>query len=161
MNPDLYFRNYTKFACDQHKINDAVTSFFDIEKLPRMYLEVLLVGEDRIRTLNRTHRKIDKPTDVLSFPVQLIRRRENEVRSTKGNMEFRFNDPVLHASCPMLHALGSVVICPKVAKKYNESIIDLVVHGLIHLIGYDHEKDGDNDQFCKINEEFCTRFSGR
>jgi probable rRNA maturation factor len=75
---------------------------------------VQLVGEGQIRTLNREHRDIDRPTDVLSFPV-------DEGGPSAGPRE-----------------LGDVVICPE----QTEDLIEAVVHGVLHLCGYDHESDG-------------------
>jgi probable rRNA maturation factor len=74
---------------------------------------VALVGEERIRELNRDHRGLDRPTDVLSFPV----------------------DGAAQAAGP--RELGDVVICPDRAEDLSEA----VVHGLLHLCGYDHETD--------------------
>jgi probable rRNA maturation factor len=77
------------------------------------HLAVQLVGEDEIRTLNREHRSIDRPTDVLSFPV-------DEDGPSAGPRE-----------------LGDVVICPE----HTEDLIEAVVHGVLHLTGMDHETD--------------------
>jgi probable rRNA maturation factor len=74
---------------------------------------VALVDEDRIRTLNREHRGIDAPTDVLSFPV-------DEDGLTAGPRE-----------------LGDVVICPE----HTRDLAEAVVHGVLHVCGYDHETD--------------------
>lgn len=76
-------------------------------------MAVALVGEERIRELNRDHRGLDRPTDVLSFPV----------------------DGAAQAAGP--RELGDVVICPDQAEDLSEA----VVHGLLHLCGYDHETD--------------------
>jgi probable rRNA maturation factor len=77
------------------------------------HLAVALVGEDRIRELNRMHRGIDSPTDVLSFPV-------DEDAPAAGPRE-----------------LGDVVICPG----HTRDLTEAVVHGVLHLCGYDHEVD--------------------
>jgi probable rRNA maturation factor len=71
------------------------------------------VGEDEIRALNRDHRARDRATDVLSFPV-------DEAGPSAGPRE-----------------LGDVVICPE----YTEDLVEAVVHGVLHLCGYDHESD--------------------
>jgi probable rRNA maturation factor len=71
------------------------------------------VGEDEIRRLNREHRGRDRPTDVLAFPV-------DEAGVAMGPRE-----------------LGDVVICPQ----YSEDLVEAVVHGVLHLCGYDHETD--------------------
>ena len=66
-----------------------------------------------IRSLNRRHRGIDRATDVLSFPV----------------------DP--EAPAPGPRELGDVVICPE----HSDDLTEAVVHGVLHLCGYDHETD--------------------
>jgi probable rRNA maturation factor len=77
------------------------------------HLSVELVGAVRIRELNREHRGRDEATDVLSFPV-------DERDSSPGPRE-----------------LGDVVICPEL----TEHLPEAVVHGVLHLCGYDHETD--------------------
>jgi probable rRNA maturation factor len=77
------------------------------------HLAVDLVDADRIRALNRDHRGRDAPTDVLSFPV-------DEAGPAPGPRE-----------------LGDVVICPE----HTEDLDEAVVHGVLHLCGYDHEAD--------------------
>jgi probable rRNA maturation factor len=66
-----------------------------------------------MRILNREHRDVDRPTDVLSFPV-------DETGPAAGPRE-----------------LGDVVICPE----QTEDLTEAVVHGVLHLCGYDHEAD--------------------
>ena len=78
------------------------------------HLAVAFVDEEEIRRLNREHRGLDEPTDVLSFPV-------DEDGAPRGPRE-----------------LGDVVICPE----HTEDLTEAVVHGVLHLCGYDHEADG-------------------
>jgi probable rRNA maturation factor len=77
------------------------------------HLAIELVDGDRIRQLNREHRGRDRATDVLSFPV-------DESGPAAGPRE-----------------LGDVVICPE----HTEDLVEAVVHGVLHLCGYDHETD--------------------
>jgi probable rRNA maturation factor len=77
------------------------------------HLSVELIGAERIRELNREHRGLDEPTDVLSFPI-------DEDRSVPGPRE-----------------LGDVVICPE----QTDDVVEATVHGVLHLCGYDHETD--------------------
>jgi probable rRNA maturation factor len=76
------------------------------------HLSVELVVEDRIRELNREHRGLDEPTDVLSFPI------DEEL-------------------VPGPRELGDVVICPE----HTTDVTEATVHGVLHLCGYDHETD--------------------
>jgi len=77
------------------------------------HLSVELVDEARIRDLNRDHRGLDMPTDVLSFPIDA---RE----AVAGPRE-----------------LGDVVICPE----HAADVVEAAVHGVLHLCGFDHEAD--------------------
>ena len=101
---------------------------FDVSVLNEIYgyltgkdVELILTTDEEIRQLNKLHRNIDKPTDVLSFPLE--------------------NLPGM--------PLGSVVISTDTAKKgaeeFGHSVEDeiklLFIHGMLHLLGYDHETD--------------------
>ncbi len=77
-------------------------------------MALTLVPAAEIHRLNREHRGIDRPTDVLSFPV-------DQDGPAAGPRE-----------------LGDVVICPE----HTEDLAEAVVHGVLHLCGYDHEADG-------------------
>jgi probable rRNA maturation factor len=78
------------------------------------HVAIEFVSADQIRSLNRDHRGKDTPTDVLSFPVDGA-------------------GPV--AAGP--RELGDVVIC----REHTSDVIEAVVHGVLHLCGYDHETD--------------------
>jgi probable rRNA maturation factor len=90
-------------------------------------LSVCLVGDDEIRGLNRDHRGLDEVTDVLSFPVDGL-------------------DPL---PAEMERELGDVVISLAQARRQaadagiteQEELTGLVVHGVLHLAGFDHETD--------------------
>lgn len=81
-----------------------------------------IVGVEEMRSLNKQYRNKDSSTNILSFPVDIINK----------NPEFNF--------------LGDLVICASVidseAKMYNKSLVSrwahIVVHGCLHLLGYDH-----------------------
>ena len=79
-------------------------------------LGIAWVGADEMRTLKREHLGIDEATDVLSFPLD-------------GRDELPQGEP---------RALGDVVLCPEVV---GESWREPLVHGLLHLLGYDHGEE--------------------
>jgi probable rRNA maturation factor len=76
------------------------------------HVAVEFVDADRIAELNERHRGKPGPTDVLSFPI--------DEDTAHGPRE-----------------LGDVVICPE----HTEDMVEAVVHGVLHLCGYDHETD--------------------
>lgn len=87
-------------------------------------LSLLFVNDEQIQELNRRYLHRDKPTNVLAFPMK------------KG--EF----PTLHS-----HVLGDLVISVETAQRQSKQsgltemgmVILLLIHGILHLIGYDHE----------------------
>ncbi len=79
-------------------------------------LGIAFVGSDEIRRLKRDHLGIDEPTDVLSFPID-------------GRDEVPDGVP---------RQLGDAVICPQVT---GEAWREPLVHGLLHLLGYDHGRE--------------------
>jgi len=91
------------------------------ESLTNREIELLIISNNEIKQINKDHRGIDSPTDVLSFP---------------------YNDT------PM-SPLGSIVIscdlAEEKASEYGHSNMDevslLFIHGLLHLLGFDHELD--------------------
>jgi len=95
------------------ELRAAALAALDAAGVDDGHLSVELVGAGRIRELNREHRAIDEPTDVLSFPV-------DEAGPAVGPRE-----------------LGDVVICPA----HTEDLEEAVVHGVLHLVGHDHETD--------------------
>jgi probable rRNA maturation factor len=102
-------------------------------KLKPQSAAIAFVTDAEIARLNKTYRKKNKPTDVLSFPAP---------SSSKGSSKNRF--------------LGDIAIAPAVARRYakkngrslQSEICVLILHGLLHLLGYDHEADqGQMDRF--------------
>jgi probable rRNA maturation factor len=77
------------------------------------HVAIEFVDEERIRELNRDYRRLDEPTDVLSFGV-------DEDGDAAGPRE-----------------LGDIVICPA----HTADLREAVVHGALHLSGMDHETD--------------------
>jgi probable rRNA maturation factor len=95
------------------ELRSAAAAALDAAGLREGHLSVELVTPERMRELNREHRGIDAPTDVLAFPV-------DGAGAVAGPRE-----------------LGDVVICREEAGDLDE----VTVHGVLHLCGYDHETD--------------------
>ena len=110
------------------------------EDFSRVNLSLNFVSEDEISNLNKQFRGIEKKTDVLSFP-NLDKKYDQKLSEFEA--ERNFDDGLLF--------LGDIVICKKVAyaqaKEYGHSkkreICFLALHGLLHLLGYDHIESDD------------------
>jgi probable rRNA maturation factor len=95
-----------------------------------LILQIHLVGDTRMRSLNLEHRHKDKLTDVLSFPIYEDLRHPKSIEVLLPEME-----------------LGDVVICKSVAIKqsnefeisFSEEFVHLLIHGFLHIMGMDHE----------------------
>jgi probable rRNA maturation factor len=81
---------------------------------------VAFVPPDEIAGLNAAHRGKPSPTDVLSFPI----------------------DGAGDVPAGVPRQLGDLVVCPEVARSDGTPIEILLVHGALHLAGFDHEADG-------------------
>lgn len=120
----IWFRTHLRRISVRAKTIQRVTQLILVQAgSPAAHLSVSLVGKTRMRSLNRTYRRRDYPTDVLAFPM-----------GSMGEWTKVF--------------LGDVVICIPVAlaqaSKFDnttdQELLRLLIHGTLHLLGYDHEK---------------------
>jgi probable rRNA maturation factor len=124
-------------------------------------VSLLFVDEDAIAALNEQFLGKTGPTDVLSFPI------EDEPGPTGRSPDFGGSGPGTSAEESMLTLLGDVVICPEVASRnavehevsLEDEVALLVVHGLLHLLGMDHENDADAQRMEAVEQQLLTRFN--
>jgi probable rRNA maturation factor len=112
----LELDNRSGVAVDEAGIVDLARRVLADEGVDDGELGLALVGPDEMRALKRDHLGVDEPTDVLSFPLD--------------------GRDAVPAGVP--RALGDVVLCPAVV---GEAWQAPLVHGLLHLLGYDHGED--------------------
>lgn len=123
------------------------------EDFSNTYFSVNFVDEQQIQKLNNEFRQIDKVTDVLSFPN--LNKTSNE--KLKKFMKFADFDTGLLF-------LGDIVICKSVAKKqareYGHSlkreVCFLTLHGLLHLLGFDHMKEDEERIMNKLQDKIMS-----
>ncbi len=114
-------------------IKNAYTKIFSDYELDS--INIVFVRPEYIQELNNRYRQIDAPTDVLSFEIE------------KGS--------------------GEIYICPEYVYEsfkedlYEEEILRLVIHGTLHIVGYDHTEsmnDSPDEEMFKVQEELLVRF---
>ena len=111
-------------------------------------LSLLFVGRDDIAVLNAEHLGHDGPTDVLAFPIDA----SVLVMTDEGPSRGPDRAPSDPYDLPML--LGDVVICPSVAAEQapthagnlDDELALLVVHGILHVLGHDHDTPEATDE---------------
>ena len=121
----------------------------------KLAFEIVFVSEEEIQTLNRDTRGLDKVTDVLSYPT---------LDGIKGKSLFKKDYPYDLDEDGNL-CVGSIAVCVKRAKEqaeeyghsYSRELHYLIVHGVLHCLGYDHEADEDKAEMREKEEEILQK----
>jgi probable rRNA maturation factor len=127
-----------------HRAIAAAAEFVDAD-VGGTELAVMLTDDAGIRTLNRNWRGIDKPTNVLSFPA------------------LQPSGP--HGPDDAPRMLGDIAIAYETTRReaddeqkpFDHHLSHLAVHGFLHLIGYDHEKDDDAETMEALEREILSQ----
>lgn len=126
--------NRTKSAINSRLVRQAAEKFLRGRRKSGREVSIAFVGNQEIRRLNKRYRGIDKATDVLSF-------------AGEGNF------------------LGEIIIdyslIKQQAKKFGHSVdyelIFILIHGLLHLVGYDDKTEAGRREMMKLGEEFMEK----
>ena len=127
-------------------------------------LSILFVDEKAMAELNSRFLGKDGPTDVLAFPID-----EEEPAESGRSPDSGGTGPGMPSEpeeMPVL--LGDIVICPAVAHRnaafhagtYEDELAVLVVHGLLHLMGMDHQEDAEAEEMEARERELLSRHYG-
>ena len=119
MTVHVEVENRSAHGVDETAVRAAVVATLQAESVTAGEVGIVLVRPDEMAALNAAHRGKDEPTDVLSFPVD--------------------GRDALPEGLP--RQLGDVVVCPERAEADGTPVALLLVHGVLHLVGYDHEAD--------------------
>ena len=142
-NCEIIYKNIEKNEKYESTIRQVVDECFKTEKLDKtnLYISITLTEPAEIEKINKQYRNIDRPTDVLSFPMFEKEELNNFIEENLKNTDVNMQGDIL----------GDVVISiPKVyeqAEEYGHSfereLAYMVVHGFYHLMGYDHMEEED------------------
>ena len=116
---------------------------------PRAELCIKLVDEETISNLNQRYLEKTGPTDVLAFPMDELHPGRNDARDADA-------------------LVGDVALCPQVAAAQaaghghsSEDEIDLLtVHGILHLLGYDHAEPAEHEQMFTLQAQLLAEWQG-
>ncbi len=145
MNYVEFFNNYGKdLDINLDTLKDFIIYCLDRLSLKNVLFNVIIVDNDSIHKINKEYRGIDRPTDVITFALE-----DNK-----------------QINMPEVRVLGDIYISyDKVisqAKEYNHSIkreiCFLAVHGLLHLLGYDHMKKEDEIKMFSLQKELLEDY---
>ncbi len=110
-------------------------------------LSITLVDDQEIRRLNREYRDIDQSTDVLSFALQ------------EGKIPQRIQLHSENDAYPLI--LGDVILATETIQRqaqemshsYEEELYFLLIHGILHLLGYDHQSDAEAQKMQHLEQK--------
>ena len=152
----IYFSNvgYQKFAI-KHLLEGALIYLGQPSKQLEMSLSIVTPQE--IQQLNKTYRGVDSVTDVLSFPT--VDNTERKVLDVTGFAED------VNSDTGKLN-IGDVIICREraieQAEEYGHSVKRemsfLALHGLLHLLGYDHIEPTDEEQMTDLQRKILAKY---
>lgn len=140
----ILIRNEQEFPIDVQRIKQHARIILDVLDYADFDLGILLATPEVIHEYNRTYRHKDKPTDIISFSYHEVVPGER-----------------IEASSDEDKNLGDLILCPayihddleRWEKTFEQRIDILLVHGICHLLGYDHERDEDYEVM-KLQEDF-------
>lgn len=119
ISKEIYDREITKKF-----VKEIAEDILKELNLDNVELSISLVDNETIQNINREWRGKDKPTDVLSFPL--------DEESPLGYKYRLLGDVVI--SLPFAKEQAG-----KIGLSYKEEVLRLLIHGILHLLGYDHE----------------------
>lgn len=143
--------NQRKINVDIKKIKADTQEILDILDYADYDLGILLTNQKKIHFFNKTYRDKDKPTDILSFPY---------------HPDLKAGERIQPLS-PDDKNLGDIILCPEYIKNdlerwgktFEERMQILLVHGICHLLGYDHIKDEDYAVMKKLEDFLLAKLS--
>ena len=140
---DYSITNEYGYDKDYSYLDDVIKRVLKREKIKHANFSIVFVDNEKIQYLNKNYRGIDKITDVISFAF------EDNNKIVYNNMRF----------------LGEIYICiPRMIEQANSyghsetrELAFLTVHGLLHLLGYDHMTKEDEKVMFSIQEEVLDK----
>lgn len=133
----------SKYGGLKKPIGQIASLVFEHLKKKNISVEIYVMGHRDMKRVNRDFRGKDRATNVLSF-VSVPKALFVEPQEKIGKK---------------VRDIGEVYICPSFISKVGEDLKLMVIHGLLHLLGYDHEKRSDRIKMQNLEKRLCQRIS--
>ena len=117
----IEINNLTNFAVDKKFLTGVAKKVLKGENKEIENISIAFVSSEEIKKLNQKYRKKNSPTDVLSFGKSLDFLSPSKLVGGKSD-------------------IVEIIICPEFVKKNGDKLEKMLVHGILHILGYDHEK---------------------
>lgn len=143
--------NLTTNVINEKKLKSIAQAVLRAEKKEKENLSIALIGPGRMRKLNKKYRGKNQVTDVLAFPNKKIGKA-------------KFITPL-----EQYQGLGEIVICPREVKKnvkrfkstFEKELVLCLIHGILHILGYNHEKSEKKAKQMRKKEELYLSLYGK
>ena len=144
--------NTTRYQINKKKIVDLSDAFLHQFKHSEVDVSIAIVGDRRIQILNNNYRGLNKPTDVLSFAGA----------EWEGNLlgEVIINPSEIKKLSKYKEILEFVDLSypPKNLKKAeNYLFYFILIHGLLHLVGYDDSQESERQEMLLLGKKFLSK----
>lgn len=144
MNIEVFNETDSNLDKELNELKELLQNVCKDEKLDSGEFNVIIVDSNKIRELNKEYRNIDRVTDVISFALE-------------DDDTFNLED---------YRVLGDIYICLEQALKqaedyghsFKRELSFLAIHGLLHLLGYDHMSEEEEKIMFKKQEEVLSRY---
>ncbi len=128
----VLFQTETHYPVNRKKVREAITAVLAKHVKRDSEVSVAIIGDRRMRELNRTYRKLDATTDVLSFPL-------NDPTYSKTQPFVDAPDDMLRLGDIIISYPQAVATASEENKLVDDVIVSLALHGLDHVLGIHHE----------------------
>ena len=138
MNKIEIFNETSKQVNEIEDIKMVINKAIDVQKLDNLEFNIILVDNEYIHNLNRDYRGIDKPTDVITFALEDYDDHIKLERRILGDIYISLDKANSQAE--------------EYGHSFKREICFLAVHGLLHLLGYDHMEKEDEKVMFSLQE---------
>ena len=145
MNIEIFNETDEVLEKELNELKDMLSDYCKREKIDNVIFNIIIVDSAKIKEINDTYRGIDKVTDVISFALE---------------------DDLVMTSPDGIRVLGDIYICIERAREqaneyghsFKRELSFLAVHGLLHLLGYDHMNEEDEKIMFSKQEEVLNYY---